>query len=330
MKRIIFASFFFLIFAASFAQKPVLQYGGFTGVSMGKAATDTLWPGNSLSASDFVLVEDSLGGYVLGTNSYHSIAIGQRFPVTTSYMIESAFFWFGYKKVVADDSITFAVWRMDSLNGYTMAGENQPGPGTVLTSFRTSLSQVDTASSLGGAYFVTFDQPVIVIDDYVIGFGMSSFTTDSLGMISTANGDGNGNELVWEQWGINHTWHTLQASGWGFPALLDVDAMILPVVDMTNAGIQQAPVLNGLSCNLWPNPAHRILHLEVTAAEASSQCSVQIMDASGKIVNTHNNSGLQQGINNLEINLETLATGTYFCLVTSGNAKYALKFMVEE
>lgn len=318
-------SAYFILFSMMISFQPVL---GQSYDLQAKTPTDTLWPGDALTASEYILIPDTLGGYVLGTNSYHSIAIGQQFPVTTSYRIESALYWIGYKRVVADDSITFAIWTMDSLNGYTMAGDHQPGPGTILTRHATTMSQIDTSSSLSGACFITFEQPVIVIDDYVIGIDMSKVTNDSLGLYSTANGDGNGRELVWEQWQLNQTWHTLQASGWGFPALLDIDAMILPVVDLSQAGVNESPVINGLQCSFFPNPVRDNMHLNIHSAVAA-EGRIMITDMAGRLACPEQTTALTPGSNSADLDLNILAPGQYLCLVIAGEARYAMKFVIE-
>lgn len=329
MKQVLIAIIVLLLSLATFAQRPVVEQLRIPANAQGKAPTDTLWPGNAATASNYVLLADSNGGYVLGTNSYNSIAIGQQFKVSLGYRIEGAFYWIGAKKADANDSITFSVWRMDSLQGYTMTGANQPSPGTVTTSLKTTTQQLDTASTLDGAFLVTFPLAITVMDDYVIGVDFSEFTTDSIGLMSTDNGDGGGLELVWEQWGINNSWHTLQASGWGFPALLDIDAMILPIVDMSTAGRSNSPELNGLSCTLWPNPAHEVMHLVITSNTTFANCSIQLFDLNGKLLLAQNTTGLSGNSQTVDISLDQLAAGYYYCVVAADGARYAMKVAVD-
>lgn len=328
MKYPVLILVFALITGTTMAQRPVYETGRFSATSLPKAVTDTLWPADAASASGYVLIADSLGGYVLGTNSYQSVAIGQHYPVTTSYRIIGGLFWFGYKKVLADESLTFSVWRFDSLTGYTMAGEDQPGPGTRLTGFTTTLSNVDTASSLLGAYCVTFDSSVVVLDDYLIGVDFSTFSGDSLALVSTANGDGKGKELVWEQWGLNNTWHTLQASGWGYPALLDVDAMILPLVDLSQAGIGQAPLINGIRCSLWPNPVTDQLHVTLNTLAEENDVEILLFDLTGKSVQSLRAGRLEAGTHEFSLAADGLADGSYLCVISTGTARYATRFII--
>ncbi len=330
MKYPVLILLFALITGTSLAQRPVYETGRFSSSSTPKAVTDTLWPADAASASGYVLVADSLGGYVLGTNSYQSVAIGQHYPLTTSYRIIGGLFWFGYKKVQADESLTFSVWRFDSINGYTMAGENQPGPGTRLTGYTTSLSQVDTSTTLLGAYCVIFDSSVVVLDDYLMGVDFSAFNSDSLALVSTSNGDGKGKELVWEQWGLNQTWHTLQASGWGYPAPLDVDAMILPLVDLSQAGISQAPLINGIRCTLWPNPVVNQLHVSLQTITTENNVQIHLFDLAGKSLQSHNAGRLEAGTHEFSLATNNMADGSYICVISSGTARYAAKFVIAQ
>jgi hypothetical protein len=293
-----------------------------------KSPIDTLWPGNSLSASNFVLIADSLGGYVIGTNSYHDICKGQQFKVDSGYIIDGAIYWFGTKKIVGGGNLKFIVWRMDSLDGYTMAGENEPSPGTELGYITVSINEVDTSSLLDSTYVVTFPSAIPVIDDYVIGFDMSGLLNDTIGLISTSNGDGNGNELVWEKWYLNNSWHTLQASGWGNPTPLDVDAMILPIVDLSSFGINQAPEINGLRCTAFPMPSVAGFTLNIEVQKASTYNQVEIIDMTGKNILRLDAGSYTEGQNSVYISTENVPSGKYYCIVTADNSKYALGIQV--
>ncbi len=309
----------------SLAISPLVAQNAF---SDSKSPTDTLWPGNASSASTYELLADTNGGYVLGTNSYNSIAIGQQFHVSAGYIVEGAFYWFPYKKAISNDSISFTLWNMDSLQGYTMAGDNQPCPGTVLSTYKTTTQLVDTSSELDGAFKVTFAEPIAVYSDYIIGFDMSKFTNDSIGIMSTTNGSGNGYELVWEQWGINHSWHTIQASGWNFPALLDIDAMILPIVDMSSAGITETPEINGLRCSLWPNPAAETLHLSISSLVPTDNYNIQILDIQSKLISTISVASTKAQVQTIDIPVNQLPSGSYYCIVTSSMGRIAMKLQI--
>jgi hypothetical protein len=295
-----------------------------------KAPTDTLWPGQADTASTFVLIADSSGGYVLGTNSFHDICKGQQFRVDTGgYIIDGAIFWFGEKNVgTGDDSLKFVLWGMDSLHGYTMAGGNQPCPGTELTAITIPMSAVDTSSSLQSAFAVTFPAAITVIDDYMIGFDMSKIGNGTIGLMSTSNGSGGGNELVWEKWSTNNTWHTLQAAGWGFPALLDIDAMILPVIDMSSAGMSEPPMINGISCSAYPNPASETVNLLITLEASSFSNIIEVLDANSRRVFYQNTGMMNPGQNKRSIDVSGWPAGSYICIFYSGSGNYAIRISI--
>jgi hypothetical protein len=320
-----------MLCAILYAQRPVEVKNQYKGTTvLPKSVSDTLWPGNALSATDFVLIADSNGGYVLGNNSYHDICKGQQYKVDSGYVIIGAVYWFGAKQVApgSDDSIRFVVWRMDSLQGYTSMGYGYRSPGSELASVTVAMHEVDTASSLSGASAVTFPLPATILDDYVIGFDMSRMHTDTVGLVSTTNGAGGGAELVWEKWGINNTWHTLQASGWGFPALLDIDAMILPIIDLTEYGIQHAPLIHGVRCLAYPNPASDNFTAEISLETPSSSSRIEILDHTGRTFLLQDTGPMEKGINTIHFDTSSWPCGHYILIYYGYPGRYALSLVI--
>ena len=292
-----------------------------------KAPTDTLWPGNAAPASAFEVLADSNGGYILGTNSYDDLCKAQRFVVDSGYIVEGAIFWFARKTVVNNDSLRLVIWKMDSTEGITSAGSQQKCPGTELAVVKASVQDVDTSSSLGQAYVVWFDAPLAVYEDYAIGFDMSSLQGDSIALWSTSNGSGGGAELVWEKWRTDSNWRTLQAAGWGFPAYLDVDAMILPLVDMSSAGISDQ-VNPGFSCQLLGNPVNTSLVIKLTFSADARNNTVRILDQQGKLLMQDHVSHWPAGVLHYTKDVSSLGNGNYFFTMTGSAGSMALPFTV--
>jgi hypothetical protein len=330
MKRVLLVLVLSSVGFAVVAQRPCYELPGTFSSMQVKAPTDTLWPGNAGPASTFVMIADSNGGYVLGTNSYHDVCKAQAFRVDTGYIVEGAMFWFGCKKVLTGDSVRFVLWKMDSLQGYTMAGDEQPSPGTELASVMSCMNDVDTASLLQNAFVVMFPAPVTISEDYLLGFDMSGLTTDSIGLMSTSNGEGGGNELVWEKWSLNGTWHTLQSSGWGFPALLDIDAMILPIVDMSSAGTGEVLHINSLSCQIWPNPAKEGFFIKLKVQLASDNNTICLTDGQGRTLRSLRSFSLTAGEHEVYLPAEGLQAGRYFVVIRAAGAACAISVIITE
>jgi hypothetical protein len=291
------------------------------------AVSDTLWPGQSSSSSDFVILPDSAGGYVIGTNTYRDLCKAQQFKVDSGYIVEGAIFWFARKTVVTNDSLRFVIWKMDSTEGITSAGSQQKCPGTELAVVKASMQDVDTSSSLSQAFVVWFDAPLAVYEDYAIGFDMSALQGDSVALWSTSNGSGGGAELVWEKWRTDSNWRTLQAAGWGFPAYLDVDAMILPLVDMSSAGISDH-ANPGFSCQLHCNPVNTSLVIKLTFSADARNNTVRILDQQGKLLMQDHVSHWPAGSLQYTLNVSSLGNGNYFFTMNGSAGSMALPFSV--
>ncbi len=122
-----------------------------------KVPTDTLLPGNWEYSTSYALYTAQGGGYVAGVNGYGDFAKGQQFLVDVPYNIEGVMIWFGAKELVSPDgALKFMIWDLDGTTGHTMAGANQPCPGTVLNSDNVLMSLIDTGSFLADAYIHMF------------------------------------------------------------------------------------------------------------------------------------------------------------------------------
>ncbi len=283
-----------------------------------KTPTDTLEPGTFLSGSPS-LYTASGGGYVVGNNSYGDLAKGQQFLVTVGYKIEGALYWFGAKELVSGSgSVAFNVWDMDGTTGTTTAGTGQQCPGTVLGTVSASIANIDTAD-----YTVaTFTTPITISSDYVIGFNVSGISTDTVGLVSTADGDGGSGELTWEQWSDN-SWYTL-LNAWP----LDFDFGIFPIVDMTGS-IQDNYFLFGMKLSQsYPNPTSNQCLIEYELENNASDVSLDIIDANGRIVLTKEQGNKTAGLHSINLDVTNLANGTYYYSLNANNKKLIKRFVI--
>ncbi len=277
-----------------------------------KTPTDTLEPGQFLSGSP-VLYSATGGGYVVGNNSYGDIAKGQQFLVTTGYKIEGALYWFGAKEAVSGSgNVAFKVWDMDGTTGTTTAGTGQTCPGTVLGTVSASIGNIDTA-----AYTVaTFATPITISGDYVIGFDVSGISTDTVGLVSTTDGEGGSGELTWEQWS-DDTWYTL-LQAWP----LDFDLAIFPIVDMTVGCVDGNNFIFGMKLSQnYPNPTSNQCLIEYELKNNASDVSLDIIDANGRTVLTKEQGNKTAGIYSINLDVTNLANGTYYYSLNANDQK---------
>ena len=179
-----------------------------------------LYPGNwenAEAAATYVWEDGDVNmGYMFGTNTYEDDAYGQVFRTDYSYIIHGAFFWIGERYGEHGD-VVFTVWNYS--NGSV---------GSALVSKTISLADIIASELFDEAFWVEFDQPVLVTSDFLIGADVSrldSFEEDvyGFGNVSSLDGDGAGAGLAL----------ILEDGSWR-PVLdynMDVDIAIFPLVE---------------------------------------------------------------------------------------------------
>ncbi len=298
-------------------------------IEMFKTVTDTLLPGNMANATGFAQygVQDE-SGYVFGTNEYGDWCKAEQFIVLTPYAIEGAIYWFGDKVVSAGTGVVeMNVWNMDG-TGTTLAGAGQDAPGTVLGGVTETVGNIDTATMLADAYVAIFTTPISVTDDYAIGIDVSAVyaANDSIGLVSSLDGDGGSFELAWEQWS-DGDWYTMQAAGWG-SGTFDADIVIMPMVDMNAGSVEEGNFINGLKMSSYPNPATDVVTLAYELESNAKNVVIRILNTNGQNVAQLNLGTQSAGVYNVELDVTEFAAGTYYFLINAGANRLAKRMMV--
>lgn len=289
--------------------------------SYAKTPTDTLMP-TSFESGSPALYGSQGGGYVVGTNAYGDLAKAQLFYVDNPYKIEGCLVWVGAKEIVGTPNTTKFVVYAANGTGTAESGTVNTAPGTELASVTISMSDLDTSLSLAGAHVFTLDDPVYVTDMYYVGMDFTNTYDDTLGIVSTTDGDALGTELAWEKWD-DGTWYSML---YAWP--LDFDLGFFPIVDMTQS-IQTSPI-NGVICNIYPNPAYGVTSIEYQLTQSSSNVEINILDVTGKLVKSFNEGAKEPGKYNVTFNASDLQPGNYFYTINAGNgSKFAKKFQVK-
>jgi hypothetical protein len=307
---------------AMFAQKQSVNLGrvDFDHFNLGsRTPTDTLWPGDFENGSPSLYGSQN-GGYVVGNNGYGDQGKGQVF-ITNATIVEGAAFFFGGKSDGGNGSNVVAELRaLDGTTGTTTAGQgDQACPGTLLGSANIALSDVDTSGMFN---FVSFT-PASVNSDFYIGFNVAGFAAgDTIGLVSSADGEGGQAELAWEQWD-NGAWYSMLAA---WP--LDFDLAIWAIVDNASTGIEGDNFFNGVKADVMPNPASEVANI-VFDLEEMRNIDVQVIDLNGKLVYSADKGELAKGRHKITFSVEGWAEGTYFYSIGNGNSRLTKKLVVK-
>ncbi len=180
-------------------------------------------------------------GCIFGTNLYEDIGYGQKFYVDGFYEIYGAYFWFGFADGETGD-VVFTIWDWD---------DDQGKPGNVLETKTVPLKDIEASLTFEpdpdhshgpqpGAFFVEFDEPVLLVDDYVIGVDFSDLNEFEegeywLGNYSSLMGDGGNLTMAW-LWEI-YGWYSIESVGFS------TDIAVFPLVDVTGLNIRTLTLL---------------------------------------------------------------------------------------
>jgi len=287
--------------------------------SMSRTPTDTLWPGDFASGTP-VLFGSSNGGYVVGNNGYFDEAKGQVF-ISGPTLVEGALFIFGAKTDGGNGTNVVAELRaFDGTTGTTSAGAGQPCPGTLLQSVNMPLSGVDTA----GDWTVAMFTPTFVNGDFYLGFNVAGFAAgDTVGLVSTDDGEGNGAELTWELWQGGADWYTMVAA---WP--LDFDFALWAVVDNSSNGIEDEHFFNGIKSDCYPNPVSDMANI-IFDLENTADVQLDIVSMNGKLVHSSEHGRLGSGRHTLNIPVDALTPGTYFYSLNANGNRLTKKMVIK-
>lgn len=290
---------------------------------------DTLGGPSWAGAGTPTIYTSSGGGYVCGTNGYADIQKAQVFPNTTPLFIVGAIYWFAAKEEGSgnpNSKITYRIYNNDGAG--TDGGGNAitTAPGTVLASQDELLSALDTGTMYAsGANIWMLAAPVATASDFSIGFTMAGLAAgDTVGLVSSTDGDGTGMDLAWEEWSDN-TWHSfLDANNWG----LDLDLFILAIVDQ-NVGVNE--YYHGIKMTQnYPNPAVGSTTINYSLENASENVVLNIYDMTGKLVKSVDQGNQAAGAYTIQLDVNEFAAGDYIFSLSANGTDLTKKMTITE
>lgn len=219
--------------------------------------TDTLgW--EAFHQSTETLFTSPSGGFAFGNNGYGDLAKAQSYHHDESLVLRKVLLRFGAAQLTSGDPESKVRVNIYDNRGFGMTTIGMVGmsaPDSILDYRDLALSDIITG---GGITEVDFGQSgPVIFDRFSVGIDLSGIAPgDTVGLLSTADGEAGGREEVWEQ-EADSTWITVLSM---FSWELDVNLAIFPVVDVNDPlGMNDAAV-PGLS--VFPNPTSDIVNIQ--------------------------------------------------------------------
>lgn len=304
-----------------FVEKQGQKYHGHKSSLKSTFTNDTLGIDNFFSGTPTQYYVPA-GGYVGGSNYYNDKAKAQQYNLSTSLAVEEVILWFGAKAFNSgnpNSAVVIKLYRLDSL-GTNVAGQNNvPAPGSVIDSVILPIQNITTT----GYTAVAFSSLPIVYENFAAGIDITTLATgDSVGLMTTTDGDADQTNLAWEKWNDN-SWHTMQQA---WP--LDIDFAIWPVVDTTTAGIKSDGFFNGLKMSQnQPNPARDETSI-IYELQNNASVTFEVYDVTGKKVISINEGIRNKGKHSINLSTAKIAVGTYYYSLKADDNRITKKMVI--
>jgi hypothetical protein len=282
--------------------------------------SDTLKPA-SFNTGTPVLYKFFEGGYSFGVNKMSDRAFAQTYKVTSSYIVDGIAFWAGAKQQIGDADTLNVIFYQLGGPGSDTSGPAIDAPDTAYRISQITVDQVDT----GSLTLVLFNDSVLVLTDYAVGVDLSNINDDTLGIVTTTDGDALGTQLSWNKWS-DGTWHTiLESINWG----MDLDLGIFVIVDNTSANIDDHYFVDGIKLSCDPNPAtvHSKIQYEI---QDKAKVTLEIFDVNGRMVDVYHEGEQAAGKHTIRVDLNKLHSGIYYYSLQAGSHRLTKKLVFSE
>lgn len=264
--------------------------------------------------STISLYTSTNGGFVTGNNGFGDSEKLQLYNHFENYSIIGAWVWFGAKTYTSgsvESGIEVIVVHTDSTASSFPPFLRGPSDSILGSQFYPINDIIASDFPWLGLNYIEFDSPVLIRDGYALGVRFTSLADgDTLGIISSADGEPNQARRSWEQWdGIYGT----ILDNWG----LNIDMAIFPIVDCELNSIKD---IHQNAIQVFPNPAVDVIQLKLPY---SGTFAYSIFDASGKSM-TH---GMILGTDeSAQIDVSGFKSGSYTLFLQGASGVFYSRF----
>jgi hypothetical protein len=298
---------------------------------------------------------DSNRGFVTGTNYYGAQAFAERYDFyardTTVQVIGVYALFAGTVNPASTKTITFNIWDQGVPDVVTDTLVYSGFPNNVLNSLTVPITQIGigTISDTTKAYIFATPTPTLInsfFAGYSISYNFSSLNGDTIGLACSKNSDrtsrkytdsfsvSSGDTIITI---IRNVQNATMASDYNwYDNYYQVDSLsndlaIYPIVVIYNGTVENVKGITRNNLTFfgnYPNPAANSTNIKFSLL-ANADVTLQIMDMSGRIINTLKESNLSTGEHIIPVNTSDLAAGDYLYLIhTSAGDGIAAKMTI--
>ena len=288
-------------------------------MQISKVPTDTIKPGGFTSGTP-TIYKYADGGYSFGVNTLADRSMVQIYKVSTTYIVNGVALWIGAKQQIGTaDTLNVYIYKLDG-PGTDTSGIITTAPDSVNHQLQITVDNIDTT----GLTFLTFPSEFIAYVDYGVGINFSSMDDDTLGLVTTLDGDAITANLSWVEWS-DGTWYSVyEPLNWG----MNLDFGIFMIIDQSSANVNDNYFVDGIKLSQnQPNPSSNTTLIQYEIENAGTVI-LEIYDLTGKKVAATNDGKQSAGRHSLTVSTENLSNGTYYYSLKAGEHRLTKKMTV--
>lgn len=254
-----------------------------------------------------------------GTNTLY-LFLGSKYVIPSPVSVKGLLI--AYAGKIIQDTPDTLIAAIFTINGETGLPRQQTGG----AQFTTDI--IDTSSTSLVLTYVPFPQPVAVSDEFaaVVQTRTGDAQPDFTVIFSNNQGDGqseNRSVVLSVQNQQLVTAYLSQAPLQINDAVINLDPIIMPVVETTTTGVDEAVTLNGLSLKgAYPSPASEKTSVRFNL-DKPSFVEISVVDMTGKSVLSVRHNNLAAGEHAVELNVADLPAGSYLYTVRTSSSALA-------
>ncbi len=282
-----------------------------------------------LRATQFVTYAVNVQGnnYPLtGTNPIYYF-LGEKFPIDKSGTIEGVLVSVSFKVVgTMDDTLVVSIYNSNQSNGLP---EGAPIGNEIFF-----LENLDTNLTSPKFSYIDFKNPVNFSGSFVVMVLTRSVRVNNNGYVifSNKHGDGANQErccvLLYTQngWVSSNLGSLIQFEG----VPIDIDPMIIPIVTTGTSDVNDNISIGNIEIEkILVNQNQTNLSLALSSLNNYYDFTITVVDLNGNVILKNTFKNPEPGLKNqINIDVSKLISGSYFCIIKSGNDKIASKFSI--